>query len=545
MGVSRPWSEDLQTDHALAWPYRRYPWAWIAGYTLAAYLLSLHELVPVVPGTTFSLISLPAALLAFALMVRPWTEAPVYILIHAASWLVFHSGLEFHGYQAARITLEIVEVVVVILLTRRYYPQLNDPLFVAVYHVTVLGITAVGGLLVVAAAFVAPSFGIEPPPVLIERPALAWRYWWLGHACSFLALGGPLAVLFALRRRLLQTLFGDPPARRTFLWLLGALVVACLIAFPVADLSRLGLPADVRQALRLLPLPFALALSVRFRAKGASTAIIILALVVILSLTGPNAEANWVGLPPSATPTQAQLLLTATAGFVIAAISRQLLKAQTDAIRAREAKSRFVSMLNHELRTPLNAILGFSELMRLQKVRDIDEAMGGIENIHASGQRLLAMIEGLLSQADHGASAFELHKHQLPLRDFVAKVVEELQPGSLVFRYPVNIDIPKDLLIEADRRALEQILLVLLSYPLRFVTPQTVISVTAHQSGTDTVLDVHSLGLSSAVADERDKLELQLAKALALAHGARLTIVHSDRSSRHARLTFFATRAAL
>jgi hypothetical protein len=50
--------------------------------------------------------------------------------------------------------------------------------------------------------------------------------------------------------------------------------------------------------------------------------------------------------------------------------------------------------------------------------------------------------------------------------------------------------------------------------------------------------------LINAAADDRDKIEVQLVDALALAHGARLMIVHSDRRSRVARLTFFATRAA-
>jgi hypothetical protein len=45
-------------------------------------------------------------------------------------------------------------------------------------------------------------------------------------------------------------------------------------------------------------------------------------------------------------------------------------------------------------------------------------------------------------------------------------------------------------------------------------------------------------------SNDRDKIETQLVAALALAHGARLTIRMSDRSSRIARLTFFATRAA-
>ncbi len=60
------------------------------------------------------------------------------------------------------------------------------------------------------------------------------------------------------------------------------------------------------------------------------------------------------------------------------------------------------------------------------------------------------------------------------------------------FRFPVMISIPDDLSVEADPRALKQILTVLLAYPLRFVTPWTEVSAIAEQVGTDTILEINS-----------------------------------------------------
>ena len=85
---------------------------------------------------------------------------------------------------------------------------------------------------------------------------------------------------------------------------------------------------------------------------------------------------------------------------------------------------------------------------------------------------------------------------------------------------------------------------VLLTFPLRFVGPDTAIGIRAEHLGTDTVIEVNSRGLINAAADDRDKLEVQLVDALALAHGARLRIAETTKTSRVARLTFFATRAA-
>jgi signal transduction histidine kinase len=270
-------------------------------------------------------------------------------------------------------------------------------------------------------------------------------------------------------------------------------------------------------------------------------------LIAVVSVTGPAHRVNWQSMPTMATPTHALLLVTASACMVIAGISRQLKLALNDALEASQMKSRFIAMLNHELRTPLTAILGFSELMRMRQLREFDDALGPVENIHASGQRLLAMIEGLLGQADHGASAFELEKQRIEIGTSIAAAIDEM-PSEFAelaqFGVTVSVSAPEELWIDADPRALKQMLGVLLTYPLRFAGPAAQISVSADHAGTNTIVEISSTGLINAAADDRDKIEVQLVQALALAHGARLMIAQSDRSSRIARLIFFATRAA-
>jgi hypothetical protein len=219
-----------------------------------AYLLSREGLTPVVPSTSFSLISLPVALLAFALMVRPWTEAPVYISIHAAAALVFHQGVEFPAFSAVRVGLEIVQTMLLVrMLLDYFYTRLHDQLFVVLYTVAVLILTGLGGLLLLGCAWLAPSVGIQAPDILVDQPSLAWRHWCLGHACSYLTLAGPATVLVALRKSVARTVLERGQDRRAFLWMALALLAASLLAYPIADLSRIGLPADVLLALPLIP----------------------------------------------------------------------------------------------------------------------------------------------------------------------------------------------------------------------------------------------------------------------------------------------------
>jgi signal transduction histidine kinase len=399
----------------------------------------------------------------------------------------------------------------------------------------------------VGAATTVPMDRVDYARELGGNGAMAWRYWWLGSACSYMTLGAPAAALVTLRHRVKRVLATPGWERRRFVALTLSVVLVSLFAFPVVDMSSLGLPPDVGIAKHLLPMPFAMAMAARFRAYGSAVAVLSFSIVAIVSITGPASSANWATISTAVTPTHTLLLVTAATSMVIAATSRQLKLALNEALEASQMKSRFIAMLNHELRTPLNAIFGFSELMRMGQLRQLDNAIGPVENIHASGQRLLAMIEGLLNQADHGASAFELEKQPVEVSSAIAAAIDDMS-GEFAeladFGVTVSAIAREGLVIDADPRALKQMLTVLLTYPLRFVGPDGRITVSADHVATDTIIEVSSNGLINAAADDRDTIEVQLVDALALAHGARLTIVQSDRSMRIARLTFFATRAA-
>ena len=503
---------------------------WLLAFAAAELFFNQPQLMPAVPGTELRLISVPLALFALALMLRPANEAPLYALAYVLSSVWFELGAPHLDFVIGRVAIETVQTIAIVCITARFFwPRLGDPLIVGMWAITALLITAIGAALMVGAAALLPMSAADYAQELGGNAGMAWRYWWLGNCCSYMCLGAPADALVTLRHRVMNVLAQRGWERRRFIGLTLAVVLVSLFAFPVFDLSWIGLPPDVAIAKHLLPMPFVMAMAARFRAYGSAVAVLCFSTIAIISVTGPAAGANWQNIYTAVTPTHALLLVTASTSMVIAATSRQLKLALNEALEASQMKSRFIAMLNHELRTPLNAILGFSELMRMRQLRAVDDAIGPVENIHASGQRLLAMIEGLLNQADHGAAVDEMRGELSELAELGIAV-------SIVAR--------EELVIDADPRALKQMLAVLLTYPLRFVGPGGRITVTADHVGTDTIVEISSRGLINAAADDRDKIEVQLVQALALAHGARLSIVRSDRERRIARLTFFATRAA-
>src|SRR5450759_2924570 len=89
-----------------------------------------------------------------------------------------------------------------------------------------------------------------------------------------------------------------------------------------------------------------------------------------------------------------------TRGRKLAQANRELAQRNDELHRAAAAKRRFVANLSHELRNPLNAVLGFSELLRDNRVGPVsDRQREHLQIIHDSADHLLTLSDELLDMA--------------------------------------------------------------------------------------------------------------------------------------------------
>jgi two-component system cell cycle sensor histidine kinase PleC len=154
-------------------------------------------------------------------------------------------------------------------------------------------------------------------------------------------------------------------------------------------------------------------------------------------------------------------------------------KANSDEARRRAeeaslAKSRFLATMSHELRTPLNAILGFSEVMKSELFGPHQVAVyrDYSNDIHASGQHLLMLINEILDLSRVEAGRYELKEEAV----FLAGVIEDCRhlltlrarQRGVAMSEIIEPDMPR---LWADERATRQIALNLLTNAIKF-TPQ-------------------------------------------------------------------------
>jgi two-component system, cell cycle sensor histidine kinase DivJ len=150
-----------------------------------------------------------------------------------------------------------------------------------------------------------------------------------------------------------------------------------------------------------------------------------------------------------------------------------LVEASTEAERANAAKGRFLAIMSHELRTPLNAIIGFSEMMTndslvLEPARKDEYA----RLINDSGRHLLSVVNGILDMSKMETGNFAIIPEPFAPAQAIATCCDLLALKARDAGVELKTDIAASLPdVVVDRRALNQILINLVSNAIKF-TPR-------------------------------------------------------------------------
>ncbi|MGJ3259828.1 MAG: LytS/YhcK type 5TM receptor domain-containing protein [Rhodospirillales bacterium] len=227
-------------------------------------------------------------------------------------------------------------------------------------------------------------------------------------------------------------------------------------------------------------------------------------------------------------------------------VEEELRRARDEAVEANKTKSDFLARMSHEFRTPLNAILGFSDILANQHIVNLEagRASGYAKDIHASAEMLLELVNDLLDIAAIEEGRIRLDYEDVDIRSTVEEGLRNIDARVQEKRIALDVAFPETIKsIAADRRALKQILLNLVTNAIKFTPEDGEIRLDVTQTPVETTLKVSDTGIgieagllrdlmrpdarlaaNSYRSDEGWGLGLAIVRGLAELHGGRMDI---------------------
>lgn len=218
--------------------------------------------------------------------------------------------------------------------------------------------------------------------------------------------------------------------------------------------------------------------------------------------------------------------------------------ARSDAVSTAAGRSRFLASMSHELRTPLNAIMGFSDIMRQRMFGELPgKYVEYADLIHESGSHLLDLINDVLDMSKIEADRYELVLEPLDAREPVQAALRIVRMQADEAGVKLRAALPLQAIeADADRRALKQIVLNLVSNAIKFTPTDGSVTVAMEAKDKDITLIVADTGVGISEEDlkrvgrpyeqagdpgrrsQGTGLGLSLVRAFAELHGGEMTI---------------------
>ncbi|MCH5272602.1 MAG: response regulator [Lachnospiraceae bacterium] len=148
-----------------------------------------------------------------------------------------------------------------------------------------------------------------------------------------------------------------------------------------------------------------------------------------------------------------------------------LKEAAESAIRAEQAKTRFLSNMSHEIRTPINAVLGMNEMI-LRECKD-ELLLSYAENIQSSGKTLLFLINDILDMSKIESGKMEIVSAEYDMADVITDLWNVIylraQEKSLTVDFLLDETLPRTLF--GDEVRIKQIVTNMLTNAVKY-TPK-------------------------------------------------------------------------
>jgi signal transduction histidine kinase len=208
-------------------------------------------------------------------------------------------------------------------------------------------------------------------------------------------------------------------------------------------------------------------------------------------------------------------------------------------------KDAFVSTVSHELRTPITNIVGYVELLQDGAYGDPGpEQTAALQRVEQNSERLLTLIEDLLTLSRLDQPQLRLEPRLIDLRRVLSTVHEMLAPMLATRQLDFRVEVPQaPVALNGDREKLERMVVNLAGNAVKYTPDGGEVLLSLTQHGGKAVIEVRDTGLGipaqeldslfrrfyrSSVAEQRaiqgTGLGLSIVKSIATLHGGTVSV---------------------
>ncbi len=176
--------------------------------------------------------------------------------------------------------------------------------------------------------------------------------------------------------------------------------------------------------------------------------------------------------------------------------NEKLARSCEELIEADRIKTEFISNISHELLTPLTSIKGFTELLREEMSRDMNEGQKRkMDIIYRNTEKLIGLIKELLDLAHLEKNEFGLHFGLVSLNDIITRSIKDIDQQAKEKDISIIRDIKKLSGIWGDEERLTHVLANLLTNAIKFTPSKGTVTIKAGEDAKDIKISVTDTGI--------------------------------------------------
>ena len=167
----------------------------------------------------------------------------------------------------------------------------------------------------------------------------------------------------------------------------------------------------------------------------------------------------------------------------------------TELIHLEEVRKDFVANVSHELRTPITSIKGFAETLLDGAMKEPAVSREFLGIIHKESERLHFLVDDLLELSGIERDGFSLQFELLNVKEIIDDALKVVSGKLEQKNMKLIVDVPDNLIIEADPARLIQVMVNLLSNAISYSKDETKVMITVNKTEEGTIIVVKDEGI--------------------------------------------------